>query len=1038
MAISAFGQAIKISGTVKDDTNVGIPGVSVSIKGSKTVSQTDENGKFSIQASATDQLVFNYVGYMSQTVTVGTKTVISVVLKSAVTGLNDVVVIGYGTAKRADLTGSVGSVNMKDFEKAPVSSFDQALAGRVSGVQVQSSDGQPGATANIVIRGAGSISQDNSPLYVIDGFPSEDANANSVSPSDIESIDILKDASATAIYGARGANGVVVITTKRGKNGKPKLTYNAYYGVQEIPQKVDLMDSYEFVRYVKDLNSALADSVYLKNGITLESYKNAETFDMQDYVYQTGQNQNHDLALRGGTDKTQYSISANYNNQKGIIKYGGFKRIQGRLVLDQQVNNKLKVGINANYAYTNQFGTPISATNFYASATLLYSVWGTRPTNGQSNIGAGFDPVSDLYDPVSDGLAFNQDYRVNPLVNLENQVTINKTNSLVANAYAQYEFTKKLKLRIAGGVTNTMRERNIFNNSNTQSGSKWNASGPNGTIAFTPVNNWLSDNTLTYTTKIGKDHNFSMLVNYSAQENNSSNRSFYANQLPNQELGLDGLDLAAPENTSLTSSSSTWTMQSVLSRINYDYKSKYLFTASFRADGSSKFPKNGKWGYFPSISGAWRISSEEFLKNTKWLSNAKLRVGYGQTGNNRVGDFSYLRQINLTNNNYWYSYNNLPAQIGSTVTSIGNDNLKWEVSEQTNIGLDLGLLKDRISLTVDLYRKTTKDLLLAAALPYALGIQSNSGFKNIGSLQNQGLEISLDTRNIEGKDFNWSSNFNISFNQNKILSLTDNQSYILSGSGTFFNTTYSSLSPYISVVGNPLGQMYGLISDGVYQFSDFDLMPNNTYLLKPNVTASLQARNAVRPGDAKYKDLNGDGIINSSDYTIIGNGLPKYTGGFSNNISYKGFDLNVLLQWSVGNDIINANRYVFEGGLVNNPNLNQFATYADRWTPSNPSNTYYRAGGLGGAAYSSRVVEDGSYLKLRTISLGYTLSSKTLQKLKMSTLRFNVSAQNIATISGYSGIDPEISSRDSNLTPGFDYTGYPHSFTVVFGINAGF
>ncbi|WP_421940468.1 SusC/RagA family TonB-linked outer membrane protein [Pedobacter sp.] len=1037
LTANVFAQQKTIVGMVVDEKSEALPGVSILVKGTKLSTQTDKDGKFKIQALTTDRLVFNYIGFGVQEVLVGTKTTINVVLHSTSTGLNDVVVVGYGTQKRSDLTGAVGSVNMTDFAKAPVKSFDEALSGRVAGVQVQSSDGQPGAVANIIIRGAGSITQDNSPLYVVDGFPSESSNANSISPSDIESIDILKDASATAIYGARGANGVVLITTKKGKSGPPQVVYNAYYGIQKVPEKVKLMDAYEFVRYVRDLNAPLADSTYLKNGTTLDFYRTAPTLDMQDYVYQTGQNQNHDIAIRGGSEGTQYAISGNFNNQKGIVKYGGFKRYQGRFVLDQKVNNKLKAGVNANYAYSEQFGIPVSATNFYASSVFLYSVWGQRPTNGVSSAGKNYDPLVDLYDPVNE-FGNNQDYRVNPLVNMQNQITRFKTNTLTANAYAEYAILKNLTLRVSGGITKNNVETNILNNSKTQAGSKYVTSGPNGTIGFANQASWLSDNTLTYKVKIEKDHNINALVNYNAQGNNNSNRSFSAFQLPNEDLGFDGFDLAAAANTNRVSNSSRWAMQSVLARVNYDYKSRYLLTASIRADGSSKFPPGSKWGYFPSISGAWRFSSEEFMKNLKWISNAKLRLGFGQSGNNRVGDFAYMRQLQLSNTNYWYSANNVPALTGAFLSAIGNENLKWETSEQTNIGLDLGFLKDRINITADVYRKRTKDLLLNASLPYSLGVEGSTGFKNVGSLQNQGLEFSVDTRNIVTKNFSWSTNFNISFNQNKILALTDNQNYLLAGNGTFFNTTYSGLFPYISMVGNPLGQMYGLISDGVYQYGDFDKMPNGAYVLKSTVTTSLAARSAVQPGDVKYKDINGDLLINGSDYTIIGNGLPKYTGGLSNNFSYKGFDLNVLLQWSVGNDVINANRYIFEGGIVANPNLNQFATYQDRWTSTNPNNTYFRAGGQGAAAYASRVIEDGSYLKLRTVSFGYTIPKNTIQKWGMNNLRFNVSAQNLATITGYSGIDPEISSRQSNLTPGFDYAGYPHSLTVVFGVNATF
>jgi len=1034
-----YAQNKPVTGVVTDQQGGPIPGTTIMVKNTKTTAQTDLNGRYQIQAAPTDQLVFNYLGYVSQTITIGAKSIINVTLRESSTTLNDVVVMGYGTTKRKDLTGAVGSVNMKDLEKAPVKSFDQALAGRVAGVQVSTSDGQPGATATIVIRGAGSISQDNSPLYVIDGFPSENANANSINPSDIESIDVLKDASATAIYGARGSNGVVLITTKRGQVGKPQLTYNAYYGIQRSPEKIPVMGPYEFVKYVKELNSVFADSVYLKNGVTVDDYRNVAGLNMQDHVFQTGQNQNHDIALRGGSDKTTFSISGNFNNQKGIVKYSGFKRYQGRFVLDQQVTPKLKTGINVNYAYSETFGTPISATNFYASASLLYAVWGYRPTTGLSGRDAGTDLIDSFYDPTNE-IGNNQDYRVNPLISLANQQTLYKATNMAANGYAEYAFTPKLKLRVSAGITNNNTETNIFNNSFTQAGSKVvpNAPGPNGTYGTAPVFNWLNDNTLTYKNTFNKDHNLTLLAGFSSQQNKNSFRSIYASQIANENLGLDALDLVPAANTVVRSGSSRWSLSSFLSRVNYDYKGKYLATASFRADGSSKFAPGNRWGYFPSASVGWRFSQESFMKELKFISDAKLRVGYGASGNNRVGDFAYLPQIDLGNINYWYSFNGKPVAAGSVITAAANPNLKWETNTQTNIGLDMGFLKSRLGLTVDVYKRTTKDLLLNAQLPYANGVLSSTGFKNIGSLQNQGLEITINSTNIQTKDFRWTSNFNISFNRNKILELTDGQNSLLSGAGTFFNTTYSSLSSYISVKGRSVGEMYGLLFDGVYQYADFDKMPNGTYQLKPDITTNGNTRASIQPGDIKYKDLNGDLAINNNDYTIIGRGLPIHTGGFSNNFSYKDWDLGVFLQWSYGNNIINANRYVFEGGIVTNPNLNQYASFQDRWTPTNPSNNLFRAGGMTVANYSSRVVEDGSYLRLKTVQLGYNFSNGMLKHIGLAKLRANISAQNLYTLTNYSGLDPEASARPGNLTPGFDYGTYPQSFTVTFGLNATF
>ncbi|WP_316798111.1 TonB-dependent receptor [Pedobacter frigidisoli] len=1033
---AAFAQTKSITGVVIDEGKTGIPGVSVSVKGTKTAVQTDANGKYKISATPADQLVFNYVGYTSQSILVGTKTTINVSLVSASTGLSDVVVVGYGTTKRGDLTGAVGSVNMRDFEKAPVKSFDQALAGRVAGVQVSLGDGQPGTVADIVIRGAGSITQDNSPLFVIDGFPSESSEANSISPSDIESIDVLKDASATAIYGARGSNGVVLITTKRGVVGAPKITYNAYYGLTKKPKHMELMDGYEYVKLIVE-KSPTVNASYLANGVTLDDYKNVESYDLQDYIYQIGKNQNHDLAIRGGADKTTYSMSLNYNDQQGSVKNGGFKRYQGRLVLDQNISKKIKVGVNTNYSYSEAFGLQLNINNQYASANFLYSVWGYRPVTAIGGTLTADDLLNQLYDPEIDTNGA-QDNRVNPLINLNNQQTKTKNTSNQTNGYGEYLITPKLKLRISAGFNNGNIESNIFNNSQTQSGSKYSSSGPNATVGNVKTFNLVNDNILTYANKFAKKHNVSFMVGYSTQSNKTSTRSITAKQIVDESMELDAIDMVPATNLSAASSSSTWKLQSFLARANYDYKGKYLLTASYRADGSSKFAPGNRWGYFPSASAAWKFGQEKFLKDVKWLSDAKLRLGYGESGNNRVGDFAYASQANLTNQEYWYSYNALPYQSGFLITAADNADLKWETNKQTNIGLDLSFLKKRIELTVDIYKRITEDLLLNALLPYASGIPSARGFKNVGSLENKGLEVTINTTNIQSKSFRWTSNFNISFNRNKILELTEGTNVLTAGSGQFFDTNYSSLSPYISVKGRSVGDMYGLVFDGVYQYSDFDKMPNGTYQLKSTVTTNGTTRDKVFPGDIKYKDLNGDLVVNADDYTIIGRGLPIHVGGFSNNFTYKNWDLNVFLQWSYGNNIINANRYAFEGGIASNLSLNQFASYANRWTPENQTSDNFRAGGMPNANYSSRVVEDGSYLRLKTLRLGYNFSQKVLRRVGMAALNLNVSAQNILTLTGYKGLDPESSARQSNLTPGFDYGTYPQARVVTFGLNATF
>jgi len=1066
-----FAQNKMVTGTVKDEKGVPLANVNVRIKGTIKGSSTDNFGHFSVNASAGDQLQVSIIGYDLATATViKGKTDYSFLLKTKTDQLADVEVVsvGYGSVKRKDLTGAVASVNMQDLEKAPVKSLDDALAGRVAGVQVQSNDGQPGGNANIVVRGSGSITQSNSPLYVVDGFPMESGNFNTISPEDIESIDVLKDAAATSRYGARGSNGVILITTKHGKKGDARLTYNAYYGIQSVPKKFNMMKPYDYVNYMQEFTPAV-DSIYLSAGTSsgivggtttpLSFYSNLQGVDLQDYIYQTGHSQSHDIAVRGGNDQTRYSFSGNFLKQDGVIISSGYQRFQGRMTLDQNVGTRLKIGVNANYAYElttgQQLGNAspssnVSGTNtYYASTAFLYGVLGYRPTIGFGN--AKLTPdyymsadsantttlLQSLNDPALVGNSA-QDYRVNPYINILNQMTDIATNTLVANTYAEFTVNKHITFKTTVGITSVMINRRIFNNSKTQSASSNNSApiGVNGSISYSPSNTWLNENMITYKNTFHSDHHLSITADFSEQGNKSSFTSQSGSNLPNEDLGLDGLDLSPAITNSV--SSSRWTMVSALGIINYDYKYKYLLSASLRSDASSKFSPDNRWGTFPAAAIAWRFSNESFLKNLSFLSDGKLRIGYGSSGNNRVSDFAYLPTIGLTSTANWYSSNNQPTTVGAGISSAGNYDLKWETTNQTNIGLDLGLFKNRINLTVDLYKKITNNLLLNASIPYIVGIPSASGYENVGKLENKGIEFYISTINIQTKKFRWNSSFNIAFNQNKILSLAQGQLSLLSGSGTFFDTRFSSLSPYIAAVGRSVGEMYGLQFDGVYQYADFDRLPNGTYALKPSITTNGAVRSTIAPGDIKYKDINGDLVADAKDYTVIGNGLPKYIGGFNNNFQYANFDLNIFFQFSVGNDVINANRYIFEGGITNNPNLNQFASYNNRWEPNNPSNTLYRTNGMANAAYSSRVIEDGSYLKLRTVSLGYTLPTAILKKAKMQSARIYASAQNLLTWTKYSGQDPEASSRNSNLTPGFDYSAYPHSLSAVVGLQVTF
>lgn len=1034
---------ITIIGKVTDDKGEAMPGVMVKIKNSNSGAVTDNNGAYRIIVpdNKTTVLIFSSIGYLTQEIPLNGNTVLNVKMAEDIKKLSEVVVIGYGSVERRDLTGAVASVSMKDFYKAPVTSFDEALAGRVAGVVVSGSDGQPGAVNNIVIRGPGSITQDNSPLYVIDGFPTEDSDNSAINPNDIESIDILKDASATAIYGSRGANGVIIITTKRGKKGDPVITFNSYYGLQQNTNRVETLNPYEFVKVQIEQASGAAvntaaqlytpadlpptDPFYNANGNSLEDYRNIKGLNLQDQYFRTAAVQNYDISLRGGTDKTLYSISANVRDMEGIIINSGIKRYQGRLTLDQTVNKKLKIGTNVNFSKNENYGSIQIPANGSDNPTLsqMYAVWGYRPVSGAEDLSL----EDEMFDPAATG----DDYRFNPVITAKNELRRSLSNALYANAYAEYGITKDLKLRIAGGLDNRFFSTESFNNSMTSAGNPRNnpSRGPNGSIINGNSTNLLNENTLTFNKILNKVHKINAVAGYTVQTNKITRSGFTGSLVPNEGLGIDGLDEGLTQIGSAASSS--WGLMSYLARINYSYDSKYLFTSSFRSDGSSKFADGNRWGFFPSAAFAWVVSREKFFEKQNVMSNLKFRISYGHTGNNRIGDFDYLTSISFPMAG-GYSYNNSFPEKGAVINEIGNPLLRWETTKQADLGVDVGFFKDRVSLAIDLYEKVTDNLLLRADLPRTTGI--SSAFKNVGKMANRGLEISLNTVNINTKNFNWSSNFNISFNQNEVLSLAENQNAL--ARTVRFDGQYNGLYSYISIVGQPIGQIYGLLWDGLYQIEDFTVTGDGGYALKSNIPTNGNPRNIIKPGHIKYKDLNDDGIINISDYTIIGRGLPIHTGGFTNNFSYKGFDLNVLFQWSYGNDLINANRLIFEG--TPRRNLNQFASYADRWSFDNQDSNIPVVGGQGPANFSSRVVEDGSYLRLKTVSLGYNIPATFAKKYGVKSLRVYTSAQNLVTWTNYSGPDPEVSVGFSNLTQGFDYAAYPRAKTITFGLNLSF
>jgi len=1024
----AFSQPLKtITGTVLESGQP-LPGVTVRVKGSTRGTTTLANGKYSIQAVRHENLEFAFLGMETRELVVGNRSTIDVTLLTSSSSLSEVVVIGYGTVAKPDLTGSVGVVPMDDMMKAPVGTFAEALAGRVAGVKVNAADGQPGGGINIVIRGAGSLTQSTSPLYVIDGFPVEDPDPASINPEEIESMTILKDASSTAIYGSRAANGVILIQTKRGKVGKSTVNFSSSYGIQTVPKYVDVMSPYEFIKYQTELNPNTATTTaYFAGGKTLEDYRNVEGINFQDYVMQQGNVQNYNLALRGGTEQTKYSISGSLFDQTGSIINTGFNRYSGRVTLDQTISNKIKAGVTANYSGIKQNGQIINqgaVTQGNPTAFALARAWLYRPITPNPN-----DNL--LEDAVDDEALNASDFRVNPLIDLENQYSYNITNLIEGNGYVSYDINKDLILKSTAGIRHNKLTLERFYNSKTAQGgpSPNNVNGVNGSINNIFSNSFSNQTTLNYKKKFKKDHTITGLGLFAINSINSSSKGYGGRLLPNENLGMDGLDEGLAYNQS--SSSSRNTMASYAGRLDYNYKSKYIVTGTFRADGSSKFINH--WGYFPGAALAWNMHKEGFFaKIFPGISTSKLRTSYGSNGNNRVGDFdTYARLLQNING---YSFNNSTPIAANYVSAVGNPDLRWEKVNTIDLGYEIGNLKDRSTFELDLYRKTTEDLLLNAILPPSTGF--TSAVKNIGKLRNDGLELTLNTVNVQSKNFMWESNFNISFNRNKVVELTRGQRSLNSNSEyvSQFNKPL-----YVAEVGKPAGMMIGFIWEGNYQYEDFDNPSPGVYILKPTIPTNGAVRNTILPGDIKYRDLNGDGIMNDADLTFIGRGQPIHTGGFSNNFTYKAFNLNLFFQWSYGNDIYNANRLILEGNSNGWANINQFASYSNRWSPTNPTNENYRTRGQGPIGFhSSRVVEDGSFLRMKTVSLNYNLPAKLIKTAYMSNLSVNVSAQNLITWTNYSGMDPEVSTRNNTLTPGFDYSSYPRSPTIAFGIKAGF
>ena len=1028
ISITTFAQGgATIKGVILDESDIPLIGATVQVKDGQGGAITDLDGNFTIKAKKNATLVVSYIGYQSQEVKLQGRTQITVKMVPDSKMLDEVVVVGYGTMKKSDLTGSVSSVNAKSIEGYKTGSVVEALGGQIAGVQITQSDGTPGSGFDIKIRGVGTVNGDSSPLYIVDGF--EVANIDYLANSDIESVEVLKDASAAAIYGARAANGVVLVTTKSGKEGKPVITYNGSASYRNIAKKLDLLNTYEFAKLQVEINPNKYGTTYYQEGEdsdgvpyrhqTLDDYWTDPGIDWQSEAFKPTWSQNHDFSINGGTKQTKYAASFSHFDENGIFTNSGYKKNSAKMRINQKINKAITFDATINYANTVKTGIGTSGTG--GTLNMLSNLLRARPTGG-NNI-TNEELLNSVFDPLE--LENNTTYsQINPIKQAEAVKNRTQAELWGANASLTIQLLKNLTFRSAATYNTTNTRKDIFYGEN--SSQAYRSGGVYGSTQMQKDLRWQNSNTLTYKHKINKKNSFDVMLGHEYSFRSSELLYGQAKDFPFDNMENDNLGIGATP-SSVSTSRSDKRLLSFFARGNYNFDNRYLFTATVRADGSSVFSSKNKWGYFPSFSAAWRVSEEKFMKNIETISNLKLRLGWGTVGNDRITNY-------LSMDLYSASKYGVGQQLVTVLQpkQLANKDLKWEGSTTTNVGIDLGLFENRLNITADFFLKNTKDLLLEQKLAYVTGFSSQ--WQNIGKIQNKGVELNISSTNIHTRNFSWQTDFNISFIKNTLKALQDGTSYIQSA--TSFNSNFSG-NDYISIVGSSLGQIYGYAFDGVYQNSDFNKLPNGTMQLKPGVTdISQHAGEAAKPGMVKYKDIDGDGVITPDDRTVIGDGQPDWYGGITNTFNYKNIDFSFMFQFQYGNDVYNATRMF--NTQSQDERSNQLAEVADRWTPTNASNKVPSAKGYIKYELYSRFVEDGSFLRLKNVTLGYTLPSKWLKKAYISRLRVYGTAQNLFCLTKYSGYDPEVNMKSSPLMPSFDWGAYPKSRVFTFGVEVQF
>ena len=1054
-SLGIFAQNRTITGTVRDAVDVVI-GASVTVKGNSSIGTiTDMDGKFriSVPSSARD-LVIKFIGYDDAVIRLGTPTDYKVTLKESSVMLEEVVAIGYAKVKRKDLTGAISSVGGKELANVPVTTAMQALQGKAAGVNIVTESGAPGAGANITIRGGMSLTQSTEPLYIVDGFEMGSALDN-IDINDIESIDVLKDASSTAIYGARGSNGIILITTKSGKKGKTQVSYNTYFSFDKLAKKLDLMSNVEdFVKYQYEFaeltgitptwsafydDGMATDATGFYTGVydrIHERYADASSIDWQDEVFGGyAMTQSHNVNISTGTEKTQVMLSYNYNGQDGLLANHSANKSAFRAKINSELYKGIRLDVNA--MFNNK------------------SVDGGGSYSGMKYV---------LRQPISGGTYFTRDQMLteqtyvdfrgaessytasNPLIQNEASTSNKRSRMFSVNAGLEFDFLKHFTYRIAGSYRwNSSKSTSFSDERSTGYLMDPVNTGMTGSIGNSESYSYQITNTLNYNQTFAKKHKVNLLLGHEVSYSEDESNSISVKQMPYPNHGIDDISLGNVEEKKSGHGHSG--IVSAFLRANYTFDERYLLTATLRADGSSKFAKGHQWGVFPSASVAWRISEESFWKENRIndvVNSLKLRVGYGTTGNNGVGSFSYRTNVSLTS----YPMNNVmtnPAYVLGT--QLGNPELKWETQVATNVGLDVSLFNSRVNLTAEWYNNQANDLLLNCVVPSSTGYSAQ--YQNVGKMRNRGWEVTLNTVNIRTK------NLNLSFNKSKVVALEQGQTEKTFSAGD----SRSGMVTYYATVGEALGEMYGYKYEGIYTAEDFIEGKDGKLTLREGIVKPKSG--TPQPGDIKYAaddvDEEGNPIFTKKNVKI-GNGTPDCIGGFNNTFTYKGFDLSVFLKFAIGQDIYNANKQslttysIFENipqefsnyYRVVDPSTGKQATLS-RMQEMNPDGSA-RIWGLTknnkewGFYPSSYFVEDGSYLRLAQITLGYTLPKTWLKKAMISNARIYFTANNVATLTGYSGYDPEVRAAKDNVvtTPGYDSSAYPRSRSYVVGLNLTF